>query len=184
VLRARYRERNEANVPDVCVHILDRSEFCFVPGSLKVLYLRNVGCVRVRRKVYGQMCLPSFGYHPGGSSFVQKSYCETSCCQTAGSAVRPVEHEGRFASHFLGLLSWREIFSPSRQSKHYLKRLRSEAEDTGARRHIPTFLAMRRSHPLSFAAQHHAQPCPVCLTMTSWEPALARLLREENCPGQ
>ena len=35
-------EGNEANVPDVCVHVLDRSEFCFVPGSLKVLYLRNI----------------------------------------------------------------------------------------------------------------------------------------------
>jgi len=54
VLRACYRGKNEVNVPDVCVHILDRSEFCFVPGSLKVLYLRNVGCVRVRvrRKVH------------------------------------------------------------------------------------------------------------------------------------
>ena len=33
------QREKEANIPDVCVHILDRSELRFVPGSLKVLYL-------------------------------------------------------------------------------------------------------------------------------------------------
>ena len=65
MLRASYTERNEVNVPDVCVHILNRSEFRFVPRGLKVLYLINVSCKS--EKVHGQVCLPSFGYHPGGS---------------------------------------------------------------------------------------------------------------------
>jgi len=41
--------RDKASVPDVCVHVLDRSEFRFASGSLKILYLNNVGDVRVRK---------------------------------------------------------------------------------------------------------------------------------------
>lgn len=131
------------------------------------------------------MCLPSFEYHLGEPSFVRKFYCETTCCRTAGSADRPAEHEGCFASHFLNLLWWPEIFSPSRQSgRCFEMRVR---EGTDARRHVPTSLAIHQPQPLSFAARHRMRPCLVCLRL-GWElapaPALARLPRGQECPGQ